>query len=329
MSCAVPCCAAQCRVVPRCAVLCCVVRCCALPLCVALACACGFGVRADARARLLVPFGLTSSTSTLPAPFPILQRFLRAPTAACGGPGDLPAMTGQPPLATCQPLAVTVPGVGYPPTAHGRWLLAATGADCWLVPFQTPDLGRPDAFLFFLPHEGASWPIPVPMPTPSHPQPHPHPHPRPLPPFAAQDRTSWFFSRVSLSEQVPTLYLLLRRMANHTLPSLNQAIQIHYQGLGILVPDEGRALLYALETLCRLVRCARHGEVGFSTPGGGGVSIEPPKTGRFGKRTQLTEPLISHFKLWHQRRRKSPRREVVRSSAGASVVYPPFLGSFA
>ena len=27
--------------------------------------------------------------------------------------------------------------------------------------------------------------------------------------------------------------------------------------------------------------------------------------------------------------RKSPRREVVRSSAGASVVYPPFLGSFA
>ena len=28
-------------------------------------------------------------------------------------------------------------------------------------------------------------------------------------------------------------------------------------------------------------------------------------------------------------RAKSPRREVVRSSAGASVVYPPFLGSFA
>ena len=27
--------------------------------------------------------------------------------------------------------------------------------------------------------------------------------------------------------------------------------------------------------------------------------------------------------------RKSPRREVVRSSAGADVVYPPFLGSFA
>ena len=27
--------------------------------------------------------------------------------------------------------------------------------------------------------------------------------------------------------------------------------------------------------------------------------------------------------------RKSPRREVVRSSAGAGVVYPPFLGSFA
>ena len=26
---------------------------------------------------------------------------------------------------------------------------------------------------------------------------------------------------------------------------------------------------------------------------------------------------------------KSPRREVVRSSAGAGAVYPPFLGSFA
>ena len=30
-----------------------------------------------------------------------------------------------------------------------------------------------------------------------------------------------------------------------------------------------------------------------------------------------------------KRSRKSPRREVVRSSAGASGVYPPFLGSFA
>ena len=30
-----------------------------------------------------------------------------------------------------------------------------------------------------------------------------------------------------------------------------------------------------------------------------------------------------------QKKVKSPRREVVRSSAGASVVYPPFLGSFA
>ena len=26
---------------------------------------------------------------------------------------------------------------------------------------------------------------------------------------------------------------------------------------------------------------------------------------------------------------ETPRREVVRSSAGASVIYPPFLGSFA
>ena len=36
---------------------------------------------------------------------------------------------------------------------------------------------------------------------------------------------------------------------------------------------------------------------------------------------------VSHFLFVASA--KSPRREVVRSSAGAGVVYPPFLGSFA
>ena len=35
------------------------------------------------------------------------------------------------------------------------------------------------------------------------------------------------------------------------------------------------------------------------------------------------------FKVVICKRKKSPRREVFRSSAGASVLYPPFLGSFA
>ena len=38
------------------------------------------------------------------------------------------------------------------------------------------------------------------------------------------------------------------------------------------------------------------------------------------------QPTACTLALWWL---KSPRREVVRSSAGASVVYPPFLGLFA
>ena len=47
--------------------------------------------------------------------------------------------------------------------------------------------------------------------------------------------------------------------------------------------------------------CA-HGGVGFSLAGAGG-SIEPPETGGFGKRAQLTGPLISYYELWRRRRR--------------------------
>ena len=42
---------------------------------------------------------------------------------------------------------------------------------------------------------------------------------------------------------------------------------------------------------------------------------------------QLLMPLTGSEDL--QNMLKSPRREVVRSSAGAGVIYPPFLGSFA
>ena len=46
---------------------------------------------------------------------------------------------------------------------------------------------------------------------------------------------------------------------------------------------------------------------------------------------QLVELLSDtvHSLNLHYFLQKSPRREVVRSSAGASGVYPPFLGSFA
>ena len=37
--------------------------------------------------------------------------------------------------------------------------------------------------------------------------------------------------------------------------------------------------------------------------------------------------IVLHTHRYHPP--KSPRREVVRSSAGAGVIYPPFLGSFA
>ena len=44
------------------------------------------------------------------------------------------------------------------------------------------------------------------------------------------------------------------------------------------------------------------GDVGFSTLGRGGRSIEPPITGgrEFGNRPQLTGPLISHYEFWRR-----------------------------
>ena len=55
--------------------------------------------------------------------------------------------------------------------------------------------------------------------------------------------------------------------------------------------------------------------------GGGGGRGSPPKEGGggSGNGAPVTEPLVKY---------QSPRREVVRSSAGVGVAYPPFLGSF-
>ena len=55
--------------------------------------------------------------------------------------------------------------------------------------------------------------------------------------------------------------------------------------------------------------------------GGGGVMGAPRRRGGgSGNGAPVTEPLVKY---------QSPRTEVVSSSAGADVVYPPFLGSFA
>ena len=51
--------------------------------------------------------------------------------------------------------------------------------------------------------------------------------------------------------------------------------------------------------------------------GGGGVGAPRRRGGGSGNGAPVTEPLVKY---------QSPRREVVRSSAGAGVVYPPFLG---
>ena len=62
------------------------------------------------------------------------------------------------------------------------------------------------------------------------------------------------------------------------------------------------------------------GKIGLRGGGGGGGRGSPPKEGGgSGNGAPVTEPLVKY---------QSPRREVVRSSAGVGVAYPPFLGSF-
>ena len=73
------------------------------------------------------------------------------------------------------------------------------------------------------------------------------------------------------------------------------------------VPAVPPALCRAHVRACVRIRRATHRlhtcawEVGSSTPGGGGVDRAPPKTGGrgFGKRAQLTGPLISYYEFWH------------------------------
>ena len=66
-----------------------------------------------------------------------------------------------------------------------------------------------------------------------------------------------------------------------------------------------------------------HGEGKIGLRGGGGGGVVGAPRGRGGgsdNGAPVTEPLVKY---------QSPRREVVRSSTGTGVVYPPFLGSFA
>ena len=67
-------------------------------------------------------------------------------------------------------------------------------------------------------------------------------------------------------------------------------------------------------------RVAGRGENWLARGGGGGRG-SPPKEGGGGSSNGalVTEPLVKY---------QSPRREVVRSSAGVGVAYPPFGGSF-
>ena len=68
--------------------------------------------------------------------------------------------------------------------------------------------------------------------------------------------------------------------------------------------------------ICCTSHCLGGGKIGLR---GGGGSWEPPEGGGggSGNGAPVTEPLVKY---------QSPRREVVRSSAGLGVVYPPFFG---
>ena len=59
------------------------------------------------------------------------------------------------------------------------------------------------------------------------------------------------------------------------------------------------------------------GKIGLRGGGGGGRGSPPKEGGGSGNGAPVTEPLVNY---------QSPRTEVVRSSAGAGVVYPPFFG---
>ena len=59
------------------------------------------------------------------------------------------------------------------------------------------------------------------------------------------------------------------------------------------------------------------GENWLARGGGGGRESPPKEGGGSGNGALVTEPLVKY---------QSPRREVVRSSAGLGVVYPPFFG---
>ena len=62
---------------------------------------------------------------------------------------------------------------------------------------------------------------------------------------------------------------------------------------------------------------------------------DPPPLGTLDPPPKFSNPSFSNLRFWRKGlvlkvpEKKSPRREVVRSSAGAGVIYPPFWGSFA
>ena len=66
-------------------------------------------------------------------------------------------------------------------------------------------------------------------------------------------------------------------------------------------------------------RWSGRGENWLARGGGGVVGAPRRRGGGAGNGAPVTQPLVKY---------QSPRREVVRSSAGIGVIYPPFLGSF-
>ena len=70
----------------------------------------------------------------------------------------------------------------------------------------------------------------------------------------------------------------------------------------------------------------RNGEAILSDPT---RLLHPPCSFPHPPSSSSSPPILPALALTRIRGLKSPRREVVRSSAGAGVVYPPFLGSFA
>ena len=106
---------------------------------------------------------------------------------------------------------------------------------------------------------------------------------------------------------------LRERMAPRSLPPPPPIKRLHTEyNTHLLTLHDSRMVQFADDWL--LSAGCWLGTSGFHFGGGGGNRAPEKRGGGFGKRAQLTGPLISYYELWRQRRRKDSSRDVSRAA---------------